>query len=697
MKRICIINCIGALVAFLASGALPGAEPARDHDIVPEDYFSLGYVNGVSVSPDGRFAAYGEARWEAPDEKQNHDLWLVELSSGEVRRLTFDKARDELPVWSADGRFVYFASNRERAGETRPPYDGKRQIWRVSPDGGEPRPVTRVDDGVNLFDLAADGTAVYYTVKSEETEDEWKQMREEHESLEYGHGVTEFSQVWRLDLRSWRAQKLVDEKRVIGAMHVAPDQSRIAMITTPDEELIHNEGWSRVDVYDAESKTVRVVTGESWRADHTSPFGWLNEVAWSGDGAALAFSVSFDGYPDRVYVAEWANDEARVHELRRPAGVTVQGGSLQWRGTSRDLCFIGQERARARVYALADVRGSKQGRAETLTPGDVTVDAFDFSSSGETHIVVNSTPTDLPDLYAVRDNGKLHRLTTVNPQIATWKLPQISIVSWKSEDGRLVEGILELPPDHGPEDGPLPMVVHLHGGPTAATKYRFRFRIYGRTSLAARGYALFSPNYRGSTGYGDEFMIELVGRENDIDVKDILSGVDAMVEAGIADPERLGVMGWSNGGFLTNCVITATDRFKAASSGAGVIDQVIQWGIEDTPGHVINFMQGSLPWADPDEYRSGSPLYHLDKVRTPTLVHVGQNDARVPAEHARTLYRGLRFYVNVPTELVVYPGEPHGLSVYEHREAKLAWDLAWFDRYILGKPPESDQTGSGGQ
>jgi len=226
------------------------------------------------------------------------------------------------------------------------------------------------------------------------------------------------------------------------------------------------------------------------------------------------------------------------------------------------------------------------------------------------------------------------------------------------------------------------MVVAIHGGPTAMSKYRFQFWTYGRTLLPARGYAVLLPNYRGSTGYGDDFVTELVGRENDIDVQDILSGVDAMVERGIADPDRLGVMGWSNGGFLTNCIIARTDRFKAASSGAGVIDQVMQWGIEDTPGHVINFMEGNLPWSDPAEYRAGSPLFNLQKVRTPTLIHVGQNDPRVPAAHSRTLYRGLRYYLKVPTELIVYPGEGHGLTTYTHRKAKMEWDLAWFDRYI---------------
>ena len=150
-------------------------------------------------------------------------------------------------------------------------------------------------------------------------------------------------------------------------------------------------------------------------------------------------------------------------------------------------------------------------------------------------------------------------------------------------------------------------------------------------------------------------------------------------------------MGWSNGGFLTNSLITVSDRFKAASSGAGVLDQNLQWATEDTPGHVINFMNGNLPWQNPDAYQAASPLYGLGSVTTPTLIHVGGDDPRVPPAHSRALYRALRQYLGVPTELVVYPGEPHSLTTYEHRKAKMEWDLAWFERYLGGETsPDGD-------
>lgn len=679
--------------ALLVSSLLPVAgpamaePPARDHQIVAEDYFSIAVIGGCALSPDGSQVAYTESRWDPPAEKRNTDLWVVDSKSRDVRRLTFDSASDGSPKWDPQGRYIYFTSNRKRAGEDKPPYDGKKQVWRIAPDASGLMAVTRVEDGVGLFDLARDGRTLYYATSEEVVDEDWKDLRKEYKDLKYGHGVTKFSQIFKLDLVNWRAEKIVDDKRVIRDMAVSPDQKRIAMITTPDEELITNEGWSRIDVYDAETKKVDTVTAPGWRDEHPSPYGWLDSVAWADDGQALAFTVSFDGYPPKVYAVEWSAGKPALWELVRPAGVTVNGGTIKWRAASRDVCFIGEERARARVYCIADVRGRSQGAARTLTPGDIVVTAYDFAPSGG-RLAIAMTNVEHPrDLFRVAQDGSYERLTNVNPQVDTWRLPQISLVQWKGAGGDEVEGILELPPDYKPGT-PLPMVVEIHGGPTSATLYRFRLWIYGSALMASKGYALLSPNYRGSTGYGDKFMTDLIGRENDIEVEDILKGVDAMVQRGIADPDRLAVMGWSNGGFLTNCLISKTDRFKAASSGAGVLDMVIQWGTEDTPGHVINYMQG-LPWSDPQAYEAGSPIYALDKVKTPTLIHVGENDERVPPANARALYRALRHYVKVPVELVVYPGEGHGLTQYKHRKAKMEWDLAWFERY-LGTRANSD-------
>lgn len=677
------------VIVCLASAPVWAIEPVRDHQVTIDDYFTIAVVGQAVVSPKGTYVAYTETRWEPPEESRNTDIWVVSTTTREPTRLTFEPGDDGSPQWSPDEQWVYFSAKRKRSGEEKAPYNDKLQVWRVPVTGGDAQPVTRVTEGLDAYQLAEDGKALYYTVGQEQHDDDpWKELRKQFGKLTYGHGVVKASQVWKLDLPSWRAEKLVDEKRVIREFAVSPDQKLVAMLTTPTEELLSNEGWSRVDIFDVETKKTVSPPDKLWRQEAPSPYGWLLGLAWSSDSQALAFRVDFDGYPGEAFVTRLPpGAEPTVQKIQRVGEVTLIG-AVRWRPGSNDLCFVGEDRARARVYLLRDVRPGTQGETVAVTGGDVCVDHFSVSRSGDRAAVVMGSLTHPPDVFvlAVTKEAKGERLTTVNPQVDRWRLPKIELVSWKAPDGTNVEGILELPPDHA-AGTKLPMVVELHGGPTGATRFQMRYWIYGRTLFASRGWALLSPNYRGSTGFGDKFMTDLIGRENDVEVKDILAGVDAMVERGLADPDKLAVMGWSNGGYLTNCLITQTTRFKAASSGAGVFDAATQWLAEDTPGHVINFMKG-FPWNQSDEFRESSALYRVDKVTTPTLIHVGENDPRCPPAHSQGLYRALHHYLKVPSELIVYPGEGHSLTKYTHRKAKLEWDVKWFDHWVLNKPTE---------
>lgn len=671
-----------SLCLLLVLVAVGGAAAERTHVIVPEDYFSLQYAGNPVLTPDGSLAAWVQSGWEGPGGGRATDLWAADRRTPAPLRLTFEHEGVHGAAWGPDG-WLYFGGRLDREAE-EPPYDGSHQVWRIRADGTDLQPVSRVDDGVGLFQLDAPGAALYYTVGEDDHEDEWRDLKQKWKDLEYGHGTIEYSAVRRLDLRSWRDEEILPATRVINAMVLSPDGRRLALQTTPDEEIIFNEGWSRIDVVDLASREVTQVTGPAWRTDHPSPYGWLTEMAWCRDGSALAFGISYDGYASQIWVAELGGAAPELFRVTRP-GLVTYGGGLAWRGDGRSLLYIGDERGRARIYQTDDVRGGRQGATSTLTPGDVVVGSFACDERGRTLVLAADLTDRTGDLYNL-EKGTLRPLTDANPQMATWILPQILDYTWTGADGDEVHGILELPAGHDPQrDGPLPTIVELHGGPTSCTQFRFRLWIYGRALMAANGYALLSPNYHGSTGYGDEFLGKLIGRENEIEVTDIAAGTEALINAGIADPGRIGVMGWSNGGYLTNCMITQRpDLYRAASSGAGVLDMVIQWGIEDTPGHVINFMEG-LPWEKAEHYRRASPLYALDKVQTPTLIHVGGDDPRVPAAHSKALYRALHHYLNVPVELVVYPGEGHGLSTYENRLAKMEWDLAWFATHLLGE------------
>ncbi|MCA9519898.1 MAG: S9 family peptidase, partial [Myxococcales bacterium] len=536
-----------------ASGAAPtpstNASTRRTHRVTPEDYFTIGALIDARVSPDGRAIVYAEMRWESGRETRNTDLWRVDLQTKRRQRLTFGPEGDYAPRWSVDGRQIYFISARKNAAK-KPPHNGKPQIWRIRADGSRLVPITREEDGVASFQLGASGRYLYYVVnKKTHTKGPFSALRKRFGKLIYGHGVYRPSRLVRLDLQEWRTRDLLTSKRVIRELQVSDDETKAALLTTPDNRLISNEGWSRIEVlYFDNGKTVLPDT-TLWRKKAPSPYGWLGEPRWSSDGSLLAFRIDFDGYPGRIYVLPMRGRTfLRPIQLARKKEETI-GDGLEWIPRRHTLCYQAIDRAVDRVYC-ARIDGAKQRPTEILTAGPGSVDGFTFAPDGSRVALMLSGlthPTDLFVAPTTPNQTSYQRVTTLNPQIDSWKLPSISRVSWKSKDGTTVEGILELPPDHKAGTR-LPLLVEIHGGPTSATRYRFRFWIYGRTLFSGNGWAVLSPNYRGSTGYGDKFLTDLIGKKNVRDVEDILSGVDHLVAKGLVDPKRMAIMGWSNGG-----------------------------------------------------------------------------------------------------------------------------------------------------
>ena len=696
MRRLCFVLLVLAFVSLA-----PAEAPERTHAITIDDYFTLATPVEVAVSPDGKHVAYTEARWQKSTNDRKTDLWVVQSKDGVPRRLTSDRVGARSIRWGANGKSVYYLGQHKRAAEKESPYDGTPQVWRVSLSEGRSTPITRVPKGVAAYQIDAKATALYYVVNvPAEPTGPFAMLKKETKDIDYGDGTShEKSQVWKLDLRTWREEKILDDGRTIREMSLSPDGGALAIITTPDDTVVSFEGQSRVEVLDPKREKTTVIWDVADRAGAPSKFGWLEHLAF-GPGGKVAFNVIYDGYPAEVTIANSYFDarmpigsKVSPFKVKRPAGVQIKGyGSpLAWRGDR--ICYVGENSSGAARLYEADAKegGASEPSPITADAGRLVVSAF--ALEGKSAALVAASPETFGEVYAYTHNpltpdapklGKLQRLTELNPQTATWKLPKVSAVTWKGANGETVRGVLELPADAKP-GVPMPLVVAIHGGPTTSVPCQMEFNPYeGRCFLSAKGYAVLCPNYRGSTGNGDKFTTDLVGKENDIEVEDILKGVDAMVAQKIADPNRLAVMGWSNGGYLTNCLIAKTTRFKAASSGAGIVDTVMEWGSNDEPAY-MNALKGGLPWEKPDVYRRTSPLYHFDKIETPTLIHVGGNDVRCPPAHSRTLYRALKLYNKVPTQLVTYKGEPHGLTKYANRKAKMTWDLAWFERYVMGK------------
>jgi dipeptidyl aminopeptidase/acylaminoacyl peptidase len=648
--------------------------------ITIDDYFSLATITEFRISPDGKQVAYVEARWDGgPDESRKNELWVVSTAGqSSPRKLTFDRANPRQVRWSFDSQEIYFVANMKRVAEPKPPYDGTSQIWRIAATGGTAREVTRIDGGIAGFDYAPKSDELFIT--TEETardKDTFGALRAKFTKPEYGHGVRKVSALHKLSAKSWRLEKLIPAEQYIREFSVTQDGEKVGLITAADDTVISSEGKSLVQVW--QSTTGKLMpTDTAWKKDAASPYPWLEDLAWNPSGTALAFCTVFDAYPSEVIVIQLDGGGSKSTRVIRREGVQVRGyGSpLKWLD-DRAVAYLGEKQGFVDIYGYGLNSRDTTG---VPRPGTVVYN-FEVTSTGGA-ISLEGTASKFPELL-VRGPSPI-TLTNLNPQTANWKLPTITHITWKAPDGSEVGGVLELPADHKKGEK-LPLVVAIHGGPTTSTKGNVEFDPHnGRLYFSTKGYAVLLPNYRGSTGLGDKFTTDLVGNENDLDVKDILAGIQHLVKEGIADRDRVACMGWSNGGYLTNCLITLKDspiKFKAASSGAGILDTVAEWGFNDEPAYPVVFKKGT-PWETPEIYKKTSPTYGLGNVTTPTLVHVGGNDVRCPPGQSQMLYRALKEYRKVPTELVVYPGEPHGLTKAVNRRAKMEWDLAWFEQYL---------------
>jgi len=675
------------LLALLLSSPLFAQQ--RTHDVVPEDYFSLNTIFEIAVSPDGKYVAYVLGTWDKAEDNRKSDLWVIGTDGkGKPAKLTFDRANDRHPKWSADGKHLYFLGNRKREAEKKPPYDGTTQVWRIDAAGGEVKPITREVGGVSGYDYAAKADAVFFSKDKEHADqDEFAKLRAKAK-LEYGHGVRQVSEIHKLDVTTWRTEKLVDDTRYVREFAVTQDGKKIAMVSAFDDTVVKSEGESRVDIWEA-GKVTTPPTDAYRKNPKNSPYAWLENLCWSPNGEHFAFTAVHDAYPAEIVVGSQDSSQWTVGVLNRKEGKAPWevvgygrgfGAPLKW---NNEDYLIGLSEANGVTTGFQ--ANAKELNAVIAKEEGYSIAGFDRSEKSDKSVFIASSPKSMQQLIDVFDNNRA--ILDPNPHTKSWKLPSVQHITWKAPDGSTVGGVLELPPGYKKGDK-LPLVVAIHGGPTTSTKADLNFDPHnGRLYLSAAGYAVLCPNYRGSTGYGDKFVTDLIGRENDIEVKDILAGIQHLVKEGIADPDRVGCMGWSNGGYLTNCLITLKDspiKFRAASSGAGIVDTVSEWGFNDEPAYPIVFKKG-LPWEQPDIYKKTSPTYNLGNVKTPTLIHVGGGDVRCPPGHSRMLYRAMKENLKVPTELVVYPGEPHGLTKYSNRKLKMEWDLAWFGKYLKRK------------
>jgi dipeptidyl aminopeptidase/acylaminoacyl peptidase len=638
---------LGAASAQEKPAQTPASPAAEQKKILsPETFLELRNLRDPQFSPDGSRVAFVVSD-PLTGEKRTQHIWLYDKTSGGARQLTFsakDKS-ENWPRWSPDGKTLAFLSNRD---------GDEQQIFLLRMAGGEGASLTKGKASVSALAWSPDGKSIAFIAPDPKTEVEEKKEKDK------------------------------DDERVV------------------DKDEKH----PRLRVLDLATKAERAITPANWK---------IESLAWMPDGQSLVVEATSkpasDQFANGIYVVRLRGG---MDELRAPHGpigdvrVSPDGKAVSFTGPREDgpephdLWLMGSDGGAARNLtggsldrAIEDYRWAKDGalflvyaegfrnklssysaNAERKDLPDPPVNPSEFavSSAGEIAFVGQSA-TAPQELWLRNAQGEAHQVTHLNDGLKSYGLLTPEFYKYKSFDGVEIEAALLRPAGYDGKSK-LPTVILIHGGPTG--NWRDSVEAWGQL-LAARGYLVMYPNVRGSTGYGEKFVEMNRADWGGGDFKDVMAGVDDLVAKGFVDPARLGIGGWSYGGYMSEWAVTQTDRFKAAVSGAGMADLISEFGTENGPAYDEWFF--GTPYEHPERFLNSSPFIYIKNAKTPTLILQGEDDPVDPIGQSQELYRGLKHY-GVAAEFVLYPREPHGFKEAKHRVDVENRMLAWFDAHL---------------
>ena len=705
--QVFLLAVVLALVGFASAADKP--------KITLDEFFNYVDVTSVQISPDGNSVVIAADRADWDRQIFQTDLWLYRDDPRSLIRLT-QSGHESKPPWSPDGRWIAFLSERKSpagkdadADESEDSKDNDKevaQVYLISPSGGEAFPITSGEEEVHSFAWSPDSKTIYFATRTpwnKAQKDAYKEIWKDtvqYRAAERGDVLYSLDLQHALDVhaaagtrKTPKAEK--EENTTLSArsiaktpwrvrqLEVAPDGRRLAFATTSVSE--RQERVEEFEVYSADLANPSPDTPPR-QLTHNEAFE--QELVWAKDSRHLFFGVeqgSVEGkyrdYQERLYwldadtgnVERWAADfpgSVGDHSLLGDGGVVAAGRA----GTEVQL------------YSQANPKA-----AFARHPGWAGTYAHVSGARNSSRLAFVYSSLDRPaEVYIADGADKLEQaraITSFNELFTERDLPQGKPYQWKSDDGTTVEGMLIYPPGKF-EAKHLPMLTLIHGGPADADGNHFEADWYQWDRLAATdGWLVFEPNYRGSTGYGDKFLLGIVPEIVSRPGKDILSGVDALVKGGIADPDHLTVGGYSYGGYMTNWLITQTTRFKAAVTGAGAVEHAGNWGNDDMTVDDAYFL-GGRPWEAAKRYYEEGALFQMDKVRTPTHLVAGGDDIRVAVSEDYLLDHALHS-LGIPSTLLIFPGEGHPLDKNPwHGKIKVREELKWLQKYGGAGPAE---------
>ena len=664
-------------LAFFVSAAAQTSVPTRTPTI--DQSLEMHSVASPHISPDGKHVVYEQSRTNWDSNAFDTDLWIADTATGAAHRLTMPSGSSNNAAWSPDGRWIAFLS--ARPGQIKDSPKDKTQLYIMAIDGGEAQQLTKMENGVNGFEWAPDSKRIAVAAEAPET----KAMKDRKDSFgDYHvfHADYEMSQLWLLDLPTTDAAgstgPLAEPKRLtqgdtfsINEFSFSPDGSRIAFSAQRDPDLI--SGFSE-DIY-----IVSVADGAVKKLVETP--GPDSDPHWSSDGSQIAYTTS-DGskyffFTDRR-IAIVDSNGGTPHVLT--ASFDEDPSLLEW--SPDGVYFSALQKTEASLFLL-DPKTSAIKKIEI--PGSELASQFTFSKDFRHVAWRGAGPNQFSEIFAADLPAATPvQLTHAAGQLSGFDTAKREVIHWKSGDGTTIEGILFKPADFDPKKK-YPLLVVIHGGPTGVDVPSISpDRYYPMERFVAKGALILRPNYRGSAGYGEKFRSLNVRNLGVGDYADVISGVDSLIAQGFVDKDRVGSMGWSEGGYISAFITTSSDRFKAVSVGAGISDWMTYYANTDITPFTPQYLHAT-PWDDPQIYAKTSPITYIAKAKTPTLIQHGGSDHRVPVANSFELRQALEDH-GVPVKLVVYDGFGHPINKPKQQRAVMEENENWFDHYIWGDP-----------
>jgi len=660
---------LAAVIVVVVSATAPvRTQSPRPMGIV--DLLNIPRLADPQLSPDGRQVLYTRADADWKVGRRVAHIWRARLDGGEPVQLTSGADGESGPRWSPDARTIAFAAKR---GDNE-----AAQIYLLPVDGGEARQLTAHATAVSDLTWTPDGSAILFKAADPKTAEDRARERVKDDVYAYDENY-KHTHVWKVTVSTGAETRVTDGSFSVTNYELSDDGKKIVYLRQPTP-LLGSGDESEVWVANADGSSALQLTKNSVQEGNALLSPDNSQVLFIS-GANAKFESYYNG---RLFVMPASGGVARA-----VAGDTdsYDVDRAVWSHDGKSIYML----VNLGVHEELFVVPASGGKPKALTDGKHNIGALTTAkveSAADTFAFTVSTSTSGGEIYAMAPGESAPKQVThvFDYLPRDFKLGRQEAIQWKGADGATVEGIVTYPVDYQPGQK-YPLAVMTHGGPQAADKYSLGSMAYEIQVLAGKGYVSLQPNYRGSTGYGDPFLRDMIGHYFQNAHLDVLAGVYELIRRGVADPDRMVKMGWSAGGHMTNKIITTTDRFKAASAGAGAAQWISMYAQSDIRAFRTPWF-GGTPWqknAPIDAYWNNSPLKDVANVKTPTLFFVGERDPRVPMPQSIEMYRALKSN-GVPTHLYVAPREPHGWAELRHQLFKLNAEIEWFEKYATKRP-----------